>query len=240
MDAISSQRIDQIYQEMLKKADQRGQDWTSYSQYEAKKMRVMAEVWKKYAEAGDNPFLLAEAKKFEAENIHQLDTDNINNLKMGGVSSFTINDEQKQAEDRYHQMLAQVNGMRGDNAQGSSGPKFGEDGWWDSFNKYIHGLIGQGPHSARPDGIPADPMGQNQGKIGMDFGYWASLFYMGFNTIKDGDGNYLAHPELVPGIPETGLNEESTHFGAWTGPGGIDAALMNWEKQKLSNSNLHS
>ena len=108
MDAISSQRIDQIYQEMLKKADQRGQGLTSYSQFEAKKIRVMAEVWKKYAEAGDNPSLLAEAKKFEAENIHQLDIDNINNLTMGGVSLFTINDERKQAEDRYHQVLAQV------------------------------------------------------------------------------------------------------------------------------------
>lgn len=238
MEAINSQRINEIYQEILNKANQRGQGWTWYSQYEATKMRAMADVWKKYAEAGDNPALLAEAKRFEAQTIYDLELKNIQNQKMNGVSDVSTNQELKEAQQRHDQMLAQVNLMRGGSNVGSSdGPKFGEEGWWDKFNKHLRGLIGQGPRTGAPDGIP-EQSGGNNGKLGMNFGYWATMFYMGFNSIMDGSGNYLAHPELVPGIPETGQNEEALGFGPWYGPtGGIDAALMDWEKMKNQNSN---
>jgi len=250
---ISPQRIEEIYQEILNRANKRGQGFTTYSQYEATKMRALAEVWKKYAQAGDNPVALAEAKRFEADTIHDLDLKNINNLRIGGVSQFTINDQLKQAEQRYGMSLAQVQNMRAaisGTGSESKGPKFGEEGWWSSFNNYIKGLIGFGPRTGAPNGIP-EAGGQRGGRPGLDFGYWGTLFYGMFNSVKDSQGNYLAHPELIPGIPETGKNAQFANIGIQQNVGGnisgainqllqqenqINSPLEQWEQQRNQNN----
>lgn len=257
---ITPQRIEEIYQEMLNRAHQRGNDTTSWGQYEKHKMEALAEVWKKFAQAGDNPVALAEAKRFEADTIHDLELKNINNLSMGGASQFTINQQRKETEQRYGMSLAQIQNMRAQissSGENSSGPKFGEEGWWKGFNDYIKGLIGQGPRTGTPDGIPAEGAGQNRSRISMDGGYWVSLFYGMFNTVRDGQGNYLSYPELIPGIPETGLNPQLgnsvvllPNLGIDPGPfinnffnnptGTNQSQKDQWEQQKINNNSNFS
>ncbi len=185
MTSISQQRLGEINNQIdsMTKQMENGRMFTGFNPYGDHKIRMIKafkEVFQKYAEAGDNPVKLAEAKRFEAETIKELET----KFQQEGHMVTAVDDsrDKQRINDDYKGRLDDLEKMR---SQAQDEEKNNNE---DEF------LTKMGINSGSSGGS----------KPGMDFGFWGTLFYGMSIVAKDKNGRYVAHPDIIPGVPETG------------------------------------
>ncbi len=187
MTSISQKRLGEINNQIdsLTKQMEQGRMFTGFNPYGDHKIRMLKafkEVFKKYTEAGDNPAKLAEAKKFEAETIKELETKFHQEGQL--VTAVDGSRDKQRINDDYQGRLEDLEKMR---SQAQNEEKNNND------NNILTKLAMEFGGGANGGSKP-----------GMDFGFWGTLFYGMSIVAKDKDGRYVAHPEIIPGVPETG------------------------------------
>lgn len=207
--------IQENYDRILKYADQMERGYRSvgsvnpYDTFLEKKVRVYAEVYKKFAEArtpdgGIDQAKLQEAQLYEAKMKAELSEEEVRTQSNNPLNWPNMNKnygaETEKIHAKYQEETAKILGMRDTNDNGNT-LKYGDKGWWDQMNKGIKKAIETGNTSSLPSDIRSQiPNQQGNQQAGPDANFWASPFYGSYSTISDGNGNVLSHSPL-PGEP---------------------------------------